>query len=94
MVEEKRNITQVMTTFELETAVLNLQHDFNKLRKDWEEAESRLMSKLMEIKQNNTKTEGKLGGYTVKELLALKQIGINPKDLLGLNTVKMDDTKT
>jgi len=65
------------------------EYEIGKLRRDMEEFKDKILDKLLEVKgevkslrASNNASGSRLKGYTIKELMGLKQIGINPKDLL------------
>jgi hypothetical protein len=65
-------------------------YEIRRLRQDMLEFEERVATKLHEFSikllgiQNSLNRVGAtIGGYTVKELMALKQLGISPKDILS-----------
>lgn len=68
-----------------------------RLRRDFDELEDRvsklmteIRSEILSMKNSQNRTGKTINGYTVKELMMLKQIGINPKDLLMGVTTERD----
>lgn len=77
---KKRGMTKIEYDF------AELREDFDDLRTKVSEFLQEMRSELKSVKNSMNAQGGRLGGFTVKELMALKQLGIRPQDLLSMNT--------
>jgi hypothetical protein len=65
-------------------------YEISILRRDFDDLENRIAEKFLSLKEEITSLKAsinrqgaKLQGYTMKELVMLKQLGIQPKDILS-----------
>jgi hypothetical protein len=79
-IEEEEDKRAVLSSEEYQLGLIR--HDLNDFMDRVSKKIIDLREEIKSIKASLNRGGIKLGGYTLKELMGLKQLGINPKDLL------------
>lgn len=96
--EEAENEQKVAKKDKKKDYLTDYEYEIGKLRRDMEDFKDKIIERIMEIKAeiksikaSNNASGTRLKGYTIKELMGLKQLGINPKDLLMGSAIDSDE---